>query len=243
MHIDADHIEVFHRTRHGIDFAGAGDRNTEFVFGFTGGDFGMGLGVDIGVHADRDGGNCAHFARNPVQHFHLRFGFNVELTDAARQGQTDLVSGLADPGKNDLVARHTRRPGACIFAARHHIHAGTSLSKGPEDRDIARRFHRIADQVVHACQRLVQHCEMPQQCRRRIDVERCAHGCRDLRDGDVLGVQSAVFVNEMIHAARRLSGCATQINWTFPVARLPLFLGHRLHARHGLFLSCHNPGP
>ena len=55
--------------------------------------------------------------------------------------------------------------------------------------------------MVHPLQRFVEEAEVAQQRGGGIDVERRADLGRDIGKGHILGVQGAVFVKKMIHAA------------------------------------------
>ena len=54
--------------------------------------------------------------------------------------------------------------------------------------------------MVHAGQRVIEQGEVPLQRRGRIDIEGRAHSGCNLGQGDVFGVQSAIFIQKMIHA-------------------------------------------
>ena len=72
----------------------------------------MGLGVDIGVHPDRDGRDLTQRLRNRVELRHLGFGFDVELPNAPFKRQPDFRRRFADTRKNDPVTRYARGLGA-----------------------------------------------------------------------------------------------------------------------------------
>ncbi len=73
--------------------------------------------------------------------------------------------------------------------------------------------------MLGALQRLVKQAIVAQQRRGGIDIERRADGGRDLGHRNVLGVQGAVPVEKMIHAAR-LRKTAPQINCNHTTGRL-----------------------
>ena len=198
--VDPHHLQPRQRGGTGIDFLSAGDRDAELVLGFAGGNLGVGLGIHIRIDPDGDRSLGAQLLSHGADHFHLRFGFHVELADAAAQRQADFLFRLADAGEDDPVPRHARCLGTQVFALADHIHPRTGLRKGLEDRLVRGRFHRKTDQVISALKCFVEQPEMAQQGGGGIDIERSAHRRGDLGDGNVFGEKRAVAVEKMVHS-------------------------------------------
>ena len=130
------------------------------------------------------------------------FGFDVELADAAGEGQRHLVTGFADAGKHDALARNACGPGAQVFTARDHIHASAKIAQEFQDGDVGQGLDGKADLMRQGGQRLGEQLVVPGQGGCGIDVERCSDRGRDIVDRDILGHQFAVPVEEMIHQRR-----------------------------------------
>ncbi len=60
MHIDSDNLQPFQVRRFGVNFTCFGNRNSEFILGFSCRNLGMCLGIHIRVHPHR---NRGHFAQ------------------------------------------------------------------------------------------------------------------------------------------------------------------------------------
>ena len=84
-----------------------GDIDAEFVFLPPGGDFFMGAGVDIGIHAEADRRHPAHFAGDGVEHGQFGETLDVELANPRLQCESHLGGGFGDPGEDNAPGRHT----------------------------------------------------------------------------------------------------------------------------------------
>ncbi len=63
----------------------------------------MGLGIDIGVDAQRYRRPLAARRRDLFEQFQFGLGFDVEALDAQFQGALKFITALADPGKHHLA--------------------------------------------------------------------------------------------------------------------------------------------
>ncbi len=119
---------------HRINVPRFGYGNAKFIFRFSCRNFCMCLGVNIGVHADRNGYFFAVRAGHFIQKDHFRFAFDINLTHAPLNDHFHFCTGFSDTGKNDAIGWNTCPDCAQVFSARHHIHPRTKCRKGFDDR-------------------------------------------------------------------------------------------------------------
>ena len=196
---EPDDVDAVHGGGAAMDFAGAGPRHAELVFALAGGDLGVGAGVDIGVDADGDRRRDAPGPRHLVEGLEFGLRFDVDLQHAGGQRPGHLVPRLADAGEDDFAGRHAGGQGALELAARNHVGAGAEARQGAEDGDIGIGLHREAYQGVEPREGVGEDRVVTLQGRRRVAIERRAHGVRDARQRHGLGAQLALPVLEMVH--------------------------------------------
>ena len=98
-----------------------------------------------------------------------------------------------------------RAPGTPAARARRYSPPETTSMPAPseaisaDDREVGVGLHRVADQVRQPGERLLEHAVVPGQGRGGIDVDRRADRRGDLGERDVLDVERAVAVEEMVH--------------------------------------------
>ena len=199
MGVDAGDLDARKLGGAGIDLAGALPRDAELVLGLAGGDLLVGPGVDIRVDAQRDGGHLAQRHGAGRKQFELRLGFDVEAQYAGPQGEVDLASRLADPGKQDLGGGNTGGERTAQLAFRDHVGAGAKPRQRAQHGLVGVSLHGIADQRVEAREGLAEDAVMPGQRRGRIAVEGSADLRGDIWYRHVLGMKDAVAVFEMVH--------------------------------------------
>ncbi len=158
----------------------------------------MRFGVNVGVHTYCDWRGFAHAACDLGNDTHLRFAFNVELTNATFKCNKDFLARFAHTGKHDPLSWHASRLGARVLTARNHIHASAKLCQRFQDRLVRCRFHGVTHQMVRPIQCLIKQLEMPRQGSRGVEIERRANGRRDIGDTHILGVQFTVAIKKMI---------------------------------------------
>ncbi len=176
------------------------DGDAELVLLAAGGDLVMRLRVDVGVDADRDVHGRALRRGDAGQRLELRQGFDVDLVHTMRDRAFQLGARLADAGIDDALRRHAGRARAAQLAFRYHVGARAEVGQRPDHREIAVGLDRETDQRLQVRHRLRQHPVMPRQGGGRVAIERCAYRVGDARDGDILGMQRAVAILEMVHS-------------------------------------------
>ena len=97
MAIDAHHLEPRQAGRVAVGPQGVFVCNAEFVALEAGGNVGVRLGIDVGVHTQTDWGDFAHAHRHFAEHIELGFTFDVEAADAHLQCLFHFVAGFAHP--------------------------------------------------------------------------------------------------------------------------------------------------
>ena len=201
MHVDADDAHAFELGGAGIDLAGAADRNAEFVLGLAGGDLGVGLGIDVGIDADRNVRRAAGAGGDRGEQFKLRLGFDVDAENALFDRERKLIGGLADAGEHDLAAAEYRRR---VRAKARRRRRRPRRRRAGQRRDhglVGIRLHGVADQRIDVGEGVGEHPIVPLQRRARIAIKRRADGLRQRDEIDGFGVQHAVAIGEMMHAA------------------------------------------
>ena len=113
--------------------------------------------------------------------------------------ERELARGLADAGEHDLLRRNAGRERALQLAARHHVGAGAEPRQRRDHRLVGIRLHGVADERRHVGEGLGEDAVVPLERRGRIAIERRADGLRRAREIDLLGVQHAVAIGEMVH--------------------------------------------
>ena len=200
MHINPDDHDTGQSRGAGIDFTRLGDGNSEFVFRFAGGDLGVGLGINVGVHPHRNGRNNAQRRSHLAQRLHLGFAFNVELADAALKRDAHLLARFGDAGKHDPLTRNARRLGPQVFSDRHHVDPRTRLPQDAQDGDVGKRLHRKANKMRHPSKGLIEEAEMAQERGGRVDIDRRPDRGRDFGYRHVFGKELTVAIEKVVHA-------------------------------------------
>ena len=85
------------------------------------------------------------------------------------------------------------------FAARHDVGTGTELGERLDDGLIGIRLHRVADERAHVGEGAGEDLVVPCQRRGRIAIERRADLGREAVEGDLLGMEQAAAIGEMVH--------------------------------------------
>ncbi len=183
----------------GVKLARLAVGNAELVLRLAGGDLGVRLGVDVGIDAQRHVRGVPEAFGDLAQRAQLGLALDVEAEDALLQRVGHLLARLADTGEDDLVRRHAGGEGAAQLALGDDIHAGAELGERAQHRLVGVGLDGIADERVLPGEGFRQHAVVPLQRRRRIAIEGRAHLGGEARERDILGVQHAVLVMEMVH--------------------------------------------
>ncbi len=91
--------------------------DTEFVFGQSGSDIGMGMRTYIGIDAESYIGNFTFGGSQLVDDFQLRHRLDIETENIVIESQVDFPISLTDSGKNDLPGRETGLDGSADFTS------------------------------------------------------------------------------------------------------------------------------
>ena len=169
------------------------------VFFFAGRNFRMRGGIDIRVDAERNARGFTQRGRNLAQCIELAVGFDIELENARGKSKPHLLARFADAGEDDAIGRHACGKGGAYFAFAHHIRPHAAIAQRADNGDIAARLHRETEQRIERRQRFAQHGDMARKRGGRIAIKGRAHLGRDAGEGDILGMEFAVTVGEMIH--------------------------------------------
>ena len=159
----------------------------------------MGLGIDIGIDANGDGRAFAKRRCNVAQLIEFRFAFDVEAEDAFAQRKRHVFAGLADAGENDFRCRYASRAGTPQLAFRDDVHTSAKVRQRRQDRLVRVGFDRKTNERVDALKGLGQHLVVALERRGRIAIKRRSNLGGYLRKADVLGVEHARFVMEVVH--------------------------------------------
>jgi len=88
VNINTNHFDAWQVGGAGIDMRRLQPGNSELVFGLAGGDFFMGLGINVRVDAQSNGRLTPGLNSEPGKQFEFWFGFHIELEDAHFQRQS-----------------------------------------------------------------------------------------------------------------------------------------------------------
>ena len=121
------------QVRHILEGPGA---DAEFVLLEAGADVFMGMGVDVGIHADRDPGLAPHRGRQVVDDPDFRHALAVEAEDAGPQGGLDFLVGLADAGIDYFLGIEARLDGEFHLVAAHAVGTQAVVPDDVEDRTV-----------------------------------------------------------------------------------------------------------
>ena len=161
VHVDADNTHAFELGGARIHFAGAADRNAEFVLGLASRDLGVSLGINVGIDADRDVGGTALAGCDLGEQFQFGFGFDVDAEDALLNRKRQFTRGFADAGEHDLVRRDTGGTGAQELAPGYDVGAGAEPRQRCDHGLIGIGLHRVANQRIDVGEGPREHPIMP----------------------------------------------------------------------------------
>ena len=175
--------------------------NAELVLGFPGRNLGMRERIDVRIDAQRHRRALRLRDSNLAQDLKLFLALGIELHDAAIEPERDLLARLADAREHDLRGRHAASQRTLELTGRHDVGACAKLRQRPDDGKIAIRLDRIGDQRALR-QRRFEHTIVPFKRGGGIAIKGRAHARRYGRDGDIFGVEFAVFVFKVVQGSR-----------------------------------------
>ena len=119
------------------------DRNPELRFFHAGGDVGMGLGIDVGIDPQGDRSLSTQSHRHLTDMVELVLALHVEHEDLFLECIGDLLTALANAGKDDLIGGDSRLSRPEKLPARHDIDSCAFLGQEREDGQVAVGLHGI----------------------------------------------------------------------------------------------------
>ena len=140
VHGEAHRLDPLQRRRRGVERGDIAVVDPELVAAPARGDLVVGLGIDVGVHAERDRRAHVQRAGGRIQGLKLGGRFDVELSHPAGERQVHLVPRLAGPGKHQSFRRDAGLERAAQLAARDDIGAGAEAGEGADHREVVVRL-------------------------------------------------------------------------------------------------------
>ena len=145
MHLNAPQMQVRHLGHFGIECLDLLKSDPEFVFVSACGDFGVGLGIHVGIDPDGNGGFLAEALCDRMDAFQFREALDVEGVDALLQCVANFFGGLAYPGKHTLVELSTGCFDPHQFSLAYRVKAAAKFGKRMQHSQIGVGFDRVAD--------------------------------------------------------------------------------------------------
>ena len=199
MHVDADDAHALELGGAGVNVTRAADGNAEFVLGLSGCDLGVGLGIDVGIDADRNIGGATLTGGDRGEELKLGFGFDVDAENALLDRKREFACGLADTGEHGLLRRNTRGAGAQQLALGDDVGPRAEPGKRRNHRLVGIGFHRVANQRVDVGEGVDKDLIVSLERRARVAIKGRADGVRQRNQIDGFGVQHAVAIGKMMH--------------------------------------------
>ncbi len=131
----------------------------------------------------------------------LGLGLDIEAENAGIEREGHLGSRLADAGEHDLLRRNASGQRAVDFALGDHVRAGAKPRQRADDRKVGVRLDGIAHERVHERESVGEDAVMALDGGGGIAIEGRADGARYCVERNVLGMQHAVPVIEVMHSS------------------------------------------
>ena len=179
------------------------DGNAKLVFLQTSGDIGMGIGIDIGIHAHGDWRDRTEAGRHSIEPLQLSLGFDVETIDSGLQSAAHLRLTFADTGEHHLRGIPAGGQYALQLARRDDVEAGAETREDIQHAEVGVGLDRIADAVIDSRQGIVESPPVGLQSRPRVDVAGRAVALGDDIQGHLLSRQLVVLVVKEFHGLTR----------------------------------------
>ena len=204
------HLQM--RQLHGpaVVIQGPLDIDAELILLESGGDIGMGAGVDVRIDPKGHRGLLLDETGDAVDLLQLLGGFHIEQQDAGLQGRPDLLGALAHPGIDDAPRFHPGRQGPAQFPAGDDVRPASQAGQQAQDGQVGVGLHREADDMGEAPEGGREHPEVVSQGGGAVKIKRGSHPGGDQAHRDVFTVEFAGLVVEVVH--RSLSAQLSAIN-------------------------------
>ena len=200
VHLHAAQADVFELGGAGVERGNFFDGDAKLVFVGAGGDFFVGFGVHVGVHADGDGRDFLELAGDAVDALEFRFAFHVETVNAFAQGEGDFVGGFAHAGEYAFFRVPARGNGALDFAAADGVKATAQIGERAQDAEVGIGFHRKTNQMIQRRERVAEFGEVVSERFGGVNVERRAMLLGERGNGNALAMEPTVDVTKIVHA-------------------------------------------
>jgi hypothetical protein len=190
-----------------VEPLGLADRDAELALARTCGDLGVAARADFRVDPDGDRRCPAGLGGQAGEQGQLGLGLDVDLADAALEGEGEFRGRLADAGKDDPLRRHAGGQGAADLPFRDRVGPGAQARERRQHGEAGVGLDREGDQGAGelgvALESLDEHPEVPLEGRGRVDIDWRADGRGDGRERRPLAPQGAVAGLEVVHSGGR----------------------------------------
>ena len=104
MYVKTVHLDVFAPAMRFEQLPGTREIDAELVLSLAGRGVLMGVGIYVGIDTNRYFGPQIQHGGDPLDLFELLLALHVERPNAAFEGSSNLLRGLAHSGENDATA-------------------------------------------------------------------------------------------------------------------------------------------
>ena len=199
MHLNTLDLEVLHSGDARVKCLYLFEGNPELVFIGSGRDLGMRFGVHIWIHTHRNRGDLFQTSRDTINALKLRNAFHVEGIDTFTKGEFYFLLRFANARKDTLIHSTSCRLNAHELSFAHGIIAAALLGKRVENTKVGIGFDRVADQMIEIRQSVIQSGVMIDKRLARVDVQRASVFTDELAYGNILTIELAFGIPEMMH--------------------------------------------
>ena len=165
-------------------------------------DLRMRFRIHIRIHPYRHRRLQPHLPRDLINEAQLRLRLRIETVNPFLQSILNLIPRLAHPRKRAHRRLPTRPQHTEQLTARHNVKSTPKLRNRAQHRQIRVRLHRIANHVVQPRKPLIQTRVVIDDRLLRVNIQRRAMLFSQRLQINVLSVQRALEVAEMVHKRR-----------------------------------------
>ena len=202
MHLQTAQAQVFEARGAGIEGLDPLQLDAKFVFVRAGGDFGVGVGIDVGIDPHGDRGNFSQAGGHAVNARQFRLAFRIEGVNAPAQGKGDLRLRLAHAREDAEPRIAAGGDDAAQLAFADDVKAGAQPGQGTQDGQIGIGFDSKTNAMIQSAQRGGQARIMVRESFVRIDVERGAMFSGQAPDGHILAIKFPLAALEKMHGRK-----------------------------------------